>query len=152
ISGRPISFQMNIYQPLYVPRPTVEPELFASLRPPAYTGALGNTAQPGQPPVQGQGGQIGQVGGIQIGGGVQGGMIKPNFVGNSNRYQVNPGDNNALLLQNAPRLNYDDLQKRRQEQQAARANAKKVGGYLASLDPGQGVSSMASAEEVGEYH
>jgi hypothetical protein len=40
ISGRPISFQMDLYQPLYVPRPVVEPELFASLRPPTYTGAM----------------------------------------------------------------------------------------------------------------
>jgi hypothetical protein len=40
VSGRPISFQMDLYQPLYVPRPTVEPELFASLRPPTYQGAI----------------------------------------------------------------------------------------------------------------
>jgi hypothetical protein len=40
VSGRPISFQMDLYQPLYVPRPTVEPELFASLRPPTYTEAM----------------------------------------------------------------------------------------------------------------
>lgn len=40
VSGRPISFKMDLYQPLYVPRPTVEPELFASLRPPTYTGAI----------------------------------------------------------------------------------------------------------------
>jgi hypothetical protein len=40
VSGRPISFQMDLYQPLYVPRPVVEPELFASLRPPTYEGAI----------------------------------------------------------------------------------------------------------------
>jgi hypothetical protein len=40
VSGRPISFRMDLYNPLYVPRPTVEPELFASLRPPTYTGRL----------------------------------------------------------------------------------------------------------------
>ena len=40
VSGRPISFQMDLYQPLYVARPTVEPELFASLRPPTYSGAM----------------------------------------------------------------------------------------------------------------
>ena len=40
VSGRPISFQMDLYQPLYVPRPVVEPELFASLRPPTYSGSL----------------------------------------------------------------------------------------------------------------
>ncbi|MEX0714186.1 MAG: hypothetical protein WD278_17765 [Pirellulales bacterium] len=36
VSGRPISFVMNLYQPLYVPRPVVEPDLFASLRPQTY--------------------------------------------------------------------------------------------------------------------
>jgi hypothetical protein len=41
VSGRPISFQMDLYQPLYVPRPTVEPELFASLRPQTYSGDMG---------------------------------------------------------------------------------------------------------------
>src|SRR5262245_29880096 len=40
ISGRPVSFQMDLYQPLYVPRPMVEMELFASLRPPTYDGAV----------------------------------------------------------------------------------------------------------------
>jgi len=38
VSGRPISFKMDLYNPLYVDRPTVEPELFASLRPVAYRG------------------------------------------------------------------------------------------------------------------
>jgi hypothetical protein len=40
VSGRPISFRMDLYDPLYVPRPVVEPELFASLRPVAYSGGL----------------------------------------------------------------------------------------------------------------
>ncbi|WP_020474851.1 hypothetical protein [Zavarzinella formosa] len=40
VSGRPISFKMDLYNPLYVGRPTVEPELFASLRPPTYDGAM----------------------------------------------------------------------------------------------------------------
>jgi hypothetical protein len=40
VSGRPISFQMDLYEPLYVPRPIVEPELFASLRPQTYSGDL----------------------------------------------------------------------------------------------------------------
>src|SRR2546423_9138459 len=41
VSGRPISFQMDLYTPLYVPRPTVVPELFASLRPVTYNSNLG---------------------------------------------------------------------------------------------------------------
>jgi hypothetical protein len=40
LSGRPISFTMDLYQPLYVSRPHVEPELFQSLRPPTYTGGI----------------------------------------------------------------------------------------------------------------
>jgi hypothetical protein len=44
ISGRPISFKMDLYNPLYVPRPTVEPELFASLRPVTYRGGFGTEA------------------------------------------------------------------------------------------------------------
>jgi hypothetical protein len=40
VSGRPISFRMDLYQPLYAPRPLVVPELFASLQPPAYSAAM----------------------------------------------------------------------------------------------------------------
>ena len=36
VSGRPISFIMDLYEPLYVARPTVEMELYASLRPQVY--------------------------------------------------------------------------------------------------------------------
>ena len=36
ISGRPISFIMDLYQPLYVQRPEVKPELYAGLRPQIY--------------------------------------------------------------------------------------------------------------------
>ncbi len=45
VSGRPISFKMDLYNPLYVTRPTVEPELFASLRPPAYEGGFAQNKQ-----------------------------------------------------------------------------------------------------------
>lgn len=36
VSGRPISFIQDLYTPLYVPRPVVQPELFASLVPRVY--------------------------------------------------------------------------------------------------------------------
>ncbi|MGE0480420.1 MAG: hypothetical protein AB7Q17_08105 [Phycisphaerae bacterium] len=36
VSGRPISFRMDLYTPLYVPRPMEQLELYASLRPPEY--------------------------------------------------------------------------------------------------------------------
>src|ERR1019366_4472282 len=40
VSGKPISFKMNLYDPIYIPRPFVEPEMFASLRPPVYAGSM----------------------------------------------------------------------------------------------------------------
>jgi hypothetical protein len=40
VSGRPISFIQNLYQPLYIPRPIVQPELFASLTPQTYEGGM----------------------------------------------------------------------------------------------------------------
>ena len=46
VSGRPISFIQDLYQPLYVPRPTVVPELYASLRPQEYEGGQENQKQP----------------------------------------------------------------------------------------------------------
>ena len=40
VSGRPISFVMDLYQPLYIPRPVVQPELYASLRPQTYAAGM----------------------------------------------------------------------------------------------------------------
>ncbi len=41
VSGRPISFQMDLYQPLYSTRPTVVQEQYANLRPQVYEGGTG---------------------------------------------------------------------------------------------------------------
>ena len=40
VSGRPISFTMDLYQPLYNPRPVVQPELYANLKPQTYGDAM----------------------------------------------------------------------------------------------------------------
>lgn len=40
VSGRPISFVQDLYTPLYVPRPVVQPEMYASLRPQEYDEGL----------------------------------------------------------------------------------------------------------------
>lgn len=40
VSGRPISFAMDLYQPLYNPRPVVQPELYANLTPQTYGDAM----------------------------------------------------------------------------------------------------------------
>ena len=86
VAGRPISYQMDLYPPLFVPRPVVEPERFASLRPPNYSGALtrdkvenmmgGQTGNGGSPfNAVGNSGAIGGIGGFNfagIGGGLGG--------------------------------------------------------------------------------
>lgn len=40
VSGRPMSFMMDLYQPLYLTRPTVTQELFAGLRPRVYDAGI----------------------------------------------------------------------------------------------------------------
>ena len=45
VSGRPISFIQDLYQPLYVPRPVVQPELYASLRPQTYDAGMGEARE-----------------------------------------------------------------------------------------------------------
>lgn len=40
VAARPITYQMDLYEPLFVKRPVVEPDVFASLRPPSYQGSL----------------------------------------------------------------------------------------------------------------
>jgi hypothetical protein len=70
VSGRPMTFRMDLYDPLFVPRPLVEPEVYASLRPPIYQAGQA----PGQP--MGAFGFQGGIGGIGsgIGGGIGGGI------------------------------------------------------------------------------
>ena len=67
VSGRPISFVMDLYNPLYVPRPTVVPQLYASLRPQEYAegmrGAMRNSATAAPAPAAPRGGGGGGFGG-----------------------------------------------------------------------------------------
>lgn len=46
VSGRPISFVQDLYTPLYLPRPVVQPELYSSLRPQRYEEGLEAAAEP----------------------------------------------------------------------------------------------------------
>jgi hypothetical protein len=193
VSGRPISYQMNLYQPLYIPRPTVEPELFASLRPPTYSGSiLGPGGVPDEPVQPGQG--LGALGGglpamgvgayMQLGGfggqgqvnlGAGGGTFGQSG-GYFNRYQLgaqlgnlgvpglqlgNMGGGNLQLgglggqlgngFNPTNRLTYEELQQRRQQQLAAKEKARKVGSRLSAIDPHEGITSVAAAEEIGDY-
>lgn len=46
VSGRPISFVQDLYQPLYIQRPVVQPELYASLKPQTYSGGISTMSAP----------------------------------------------------------------------------------------------------------
>jgi hypothetical protein len=177
VSGRPISYQMNLYQPLYIPRPTIEPDLFASLRPPTYNGALANvtpasgsvanTVNPYTNPAfnfgagnngqnynryQGQFGNLGSNLGIQGGQtGMQGGQIGGGLQGF--QMAVPPlgqnGLGNTANVDNN-RLSFEELQKRRQALQENKAKARNLGSVLASPDAQSPIASVASAEEIGD--
>jgi hypothetical protein len=46
VSGRPISFIEDLYKPIYVSRPVVEPELYKGLRPQNYEGGIAPAPAP----------------------------------------------------------------------------------------------------------
>jgi hypothetical protein len=60
VSGRPISFIEDLYQPLFVARPVVEPELYASLRPQRYAEGLQQQLQQEKQAAAGEGGARGR--------------------------------------------------------------------------------------------
>ncbi len=208
ISGRPISYRMNLHEPLYIPRPTVEPELFASLRPPVYSGSLvgglpgpddrkggvpgmggfpgGGQAVGAPPPPQAQGGPAniqpwgwnpqgmnpGMYGGFGGFGNFQGGAFQGSFNGalgmlggfngafgqgnsmNPNfRYQEGFQRGNTFNFNNEnQKLTYDELQNRRAQNRDAQEKARKVGGSVAGMNFKEGIASVATAEEIGDYH
>ncbi|MBI3408813.1 MAG: DUF4139 domain-containing protein [Planctomycetes bacterium] len=138
VSGKPISYQMNLYEPLYIPRPFVEPELFASLRPPVYSGAMEmDRAEKADKKAleapQGSGGKA-----------LQDAMQR--------REQNLAAQSPASNLPNIQsKLTYEELQERRRQQQEKGKDAKKVGGFIAGLNFKEGIQSVASAEDIGDY-
>jgi hypothetical protein len=173
VSGRPISYEMNLYEPIYIPRPVVEPEMFASLRPPLYEGAMteeGAVKQPrgayrSQPQPLNPTALAGGLGGLGgLGGqGFAGGQVSGNFSGGiggapamtpagaaapANPYQINP--RGEAMVQN--RLTYEELQRRRQQEAQAKEEAKGKGPAIAGLNFKEGIASVASASEVGDYY
>jgi hypothetical protein len=174
VSSRPISFEMDLYQPLFVPRPKVEPELFESLRPPTYQGTLDPLAQD-EPKGQqargglnlmlgsglaglgalggGLGGQVGGLTGLQLGGqlGTQSsGNFNSGYLGGFNRYQTNGLAAPSDSAQN--RLTFEELKQRRQEKQQAKEEAKKVGSAVAAAqDPAAVEAALELTKEIGAY-
>jgi len=129
VSSRPISFQMDLYSSLFVPRPIVEPERFASLRPQEYQGPLTNY----QNNTAISGGMMGMAGGD----------FKQQLGAQADREQV--GKMGGAFK----RLTYEQLQERRQKRAQARAEAKNIGGALAAFDPTTSIDT-ALAEIVGD--
>src|SRR6185437_1315053 len=178
VSSRPISFQMDLYQPLFVPRPVVDPARFASLRPPEYQGPLANYQN--NVPAGGLGGiggiaglggqgfnQLGANGGMQgnfqgqgnlgAGGGIAGfgGQQLGQQGGFQGSFQGVPFNryqtNNAFVqAQGFNRLTYEQLQERRKERENAKEEAKKMGSALAEFDPTSSVNAAALAETIGD--
>jgi hypothetical protein len=110
VSGRPISFRMDLYQPLFIPRPTVEPELFASLRPPTFSGALTGQAPQAAQAVQQGGGMPGMMGGYGMGGmgmGIPGGQGL--MMGNNPILANGMAPFNRYNFQNSGVLNWNGL-------------------------------------------
>jgi hypothetical protein len=108
VSGRPISFQMDLYQPLYVPRPTVVPELFASLVPQNYDDAMAAESLPMKlappaPPIQA--GMAGM--GVAPGGGAGAGPAMKKLDADKEAYRAERGMARSLREQAARRAGKD---------------------------------------------
>jgi hypothetical protein len=172
VSGRPISFRMNLYEPLYIPRPLVEPELFSSLRPVTYGGTM--PGYPGGGALGGRmlGGALGGAGGGAPGaggpptpagegaavngnqfGGSTGSFIGGGFSGGYNGSSgglggANPGNRATSVEQQ--RLSFEELQKRKKALDDALREGKDKGAAIA-MNFKEGIQSVASAEEIGGY-
>src|SRR5262245_51659839 len=138
ISGRPISFQMNLYDSLFIKRPVVEPELFASLRPVTYSGGLGGEGF-------GLGGGVAG-GGAGGPGGPGGGFGRGGFGGGRSKDKAA----DRAPAEKADRDMADSL--RRSGGQQSREYQEQFKRELAQdLDLGKSVSSAATASKLGDY-
>lgn len=162
VSGRPISFRMNLYEPLYIPRPLVEPELFSSLRPVTYGGNLqglignaiggggfggGAIGGGGMPVPPGEAAKADQLMRQQFG---QNNAIQNGFLNNgfNNAQGQNPGNRAQPMEQQ--RISFEELQQRKKALDEAKREGRDKGAAIA-MNFKEGIQSVASAEEVGDY-
>jgi hypothetical protein len=167
VSGRPISFQMDLAQPLFIPRPNVEPEVYASLRPPIFPSGIPSAVMPGTNLGAGGGalGGLGAFGGNfnQLGGGFgQFGVTPSRVAGNVhamspqvvttgslfNRYQI--GNNFGHV---PSRLSWEELLERRDETLKADQTARHKAGVLGSAiaNNAEAIESLSlDADRIGE--
>jgi hypothetical protein len=141
VSGRPISFVMNLYQPLYATRPTVVQELFAGLRPQVYEGGITY-------PVQNTtASNLAQLSSLYASGGGTGGgaagRIGTGTTGSDNAASVRKladDSNNTLLIQSMP-LDFSALS----TSIKSIASAAKLGELFEYAVPGVTLSRQKSA-------
>jgi hypothetical protein len=135
VTGRPISFRMNLYQPLYVPRPWVEPELFASLRPPVYAGDMRESIDGVPVPAAPEPAPPAELKAKKGAGG-----------------KGAPNGAKGPIGDGGERLSYDDLQLRIRERDLSSTKVfeegEKIGQQIAKLNMKEGVTSVATAEDI----
>ncbi len=124
VSGRPISFVEDLYQPLYVPRPIVMPDLYASLRPQTYQGGMDAAA----PQLD-----------LQAVGGGEGGRLPSAANEQLAKRMVTRARSTAQMQQSAQQNLFS-------AGSAAAADAP----VAPPMDPTASVRSLASANSVGE--
>jgi hypothetical protein len=163
VSGKPISFKMNLYDPIYIPRPFVEPEMFASLRPPVYAGSMSPdemkrladlgipmdhasrpTANLPQGPSSFDKKPI---------------KASPDRADGKNLNQFQQQNFEQLArdtqerMKDANKLSYEELQRRRGESQVKLDQAKEKGSAIAAgFNFKEGIKSVATADEIGDYY
>ncbi len=139
ISGRPISFKMDLYNPLFVPRPTVEPELFASLRPPTYDGGFNKQS----------GVAMGGLGGGVGGGGALPGNAPPMAGAGAASAPPGPGASFGLGLPSEAKPKFaktaagDEAERRR--------HATQLGRELSDSIRVGGVGNAATGGQLGDF-
>ena len=140
VSGRPISYQMNMYEPLYLPRPWVEPELFASLRPPVYSGAMGGDKKEGRLMLEEKLKPLDKV------------IRDQKTVNGQIEIKREPTFPMPDSQSGGQRLTFEELQQRREQLGKDKEKAKKLGAALTGMNFKEGITSVATAEELGEYY
>jgi hypothetical protein len=148
VSGKPISFRMDLYEPLYIPRPLVEPDLFASLRPPVYSGSMDS----GPMPPGADGGKKDPQDFAKLKQSLDNWAKLPPAQGGrqgTNQYQQGQAKDVASNQGNAQnKLAYEEMI----ERQRLQKEGKDKGKAIAGLNYREGIQSVATSEEVGEYY
>lgn len=137
VSGRPISFIQDMYTPLYVPRPVVQPELYASLSPQTYGKGIETVDESTVERFQDRRG--GAMGGM---GGGMGGMGGGSPFAGEPRAPAAKAQRGAALL--------DSLARAGRPMAAAEEYDSEGVAVMSGIQLAASVASAATAEDIGE--